>query len=75
MPMHRSVLIVEDHDILRRTLTMVLSGSGFAVQAAQGGLDTLKMFEETQPDILLSDLNMPVMNGYEFIKTVRTRHP
>lgn len=75
MTLSRRVVVVEDHESLRRSLTMLLSHSGFAVRSAHNGLAALELMKTSQPDILLSDLNMPGMDGYELLKIVHSRYP
>jgi CheY-like chemotaxis protein len=70
-----SVLIVEDDKNLRYSLTELLSYCGYKVHGAQDGLAALEQLERVQPDILLSDLNMPRMDGYELLSIIRSRYP
>lgn len=70
-----SILIVDDEESVRTSLAMVLSVLGHLVQSASDGLAALNLMRQEAPDILLSDLNMPGMSGYELLSVVRRRFP
>lgn len=70
-----SILIVEDEESVRTSLAMVLSGLGLRVRSASEGLAALIEIRHEAPDILLSDLNMPGMSGFELLSVVRRRFP
>jgi len=70
-----SILIVEDEESVRTSLAMVLSGLGLRVRSASDGLAALIEMRHEAPDILLSDLNMPGMSGFELLSVVRRRFP
>jgi len=69
------ILIVEDDPATRMTYAELLSHCGFATRTAQNGLAALVELHLTKPDILLSDLEMPGMNGYELLSIVRRLYP
>lgn len=69
-----TLLIVEDHDILREGLQILLETEGYRVMTACHGQDALHQMEIMVPDLILSDISMPVMNGYQFYESVR-QHP
>lgn len=70
-----SILIVEDEESVRTSLAMVLSVLGHRVRSASDGLAALIEMRQESPDILLSDLNMPGMSGFELLSVVRRRFP
>jgi CheY-like chemotaxis protein len=70
-----TVLIVEDERMLRHTLCSILSGRGYVVRSAEDGVEALVALRESIPDILLSDLNMPRMSGFELLSLVRAQFP
>lgn len=70
-----SILIVEDEESVRTSLAMVLSALGHRVRSASDGLAALIEMRQEAPDILLSDLNMPGMSGFELLSVVRRRFP
>lgn len=68
------ILIVEDNDMLRDGLQEMLAYEGFNVLSARNGEEALKQMSARQPELIVSDVSMPVMDGYDFYMTVRT-HP
>jgi putative two-component system response regulator len=68
-----TLLIVEDNHILRNGLKEMLSMEGFYVMTAGNGQEGLEQMAMTSPDLILSDIAMPIMNGYDFFKEVRAR--
>ncbi len=68
-----TILIVEDNDALREGLRDILSSEGYTVIAALDGQDALEQMKTITPDIILSDIAMPRVDGYQFFQTVRSR--
>jgi CheY-like chemotaxis protein len=71
----RNILIVDDNALLRNTLSMIFTHSGYRVRCAGDGFSALAEIRCTMPEILLSDLNMPGMSGFELLSVVRRRFP
>jgi len=69
------LLIVDDEPATRLLLSQIFSGMGHDVASAEDGFDALRQMRETMPDIILSDLNMPGMSGFEFLSVIRRRLP
>lgn len=69
------VLIVDDDELLRKSLSQVLAGAGYRVRSSDGALAALSEIKNELPDILLSDLNMPGLSGFELLSIVRHRFP
>jgi len=69
------VLVIDDEPRLRRTLADYLEDMGCDTALAGKGAEGLEALEGFQPDVVLVDLNMPVMDGYAFIDAARTRQP
>jgi CheY-like chemotaxis protein len=69
------VLLVDDDPSLRQLLTAVLTRLGYAVRSAHDGFSALAAIRTVVPDILLSDLYMPTMSGFELLSVVRRRFP
>lgn len=69
------VLIVDDEPVILQTLSAVLETEGFTVRVAEDGFAALKTLRETSPDIIISDLRMPNMSGFELLSIVRRRFP
>ena len=65
------ILVVDDEPQIRRMLRAALQSSGYAVVLASDGADGVKHFEEERPDLIITDLAMPIMNGLEFTQAVR----
>jgi CheY-like chemotaxis protein len=69
------VLVVDDKQLIRTSLSLLLSEEGYFVRGAEDGFSALRALREEVPEILLSDLNMPGMCGYELLRVVRRRFP
>ena len=65
---HPRVLIVDDDVEGRELLAEILEREGYAVSKAENGRVALGTLELNSPHLILLDLNMPIMNGYEFMK-------
>ncbi len=70
----RAVLIVEDDPDLLALEEAILTDAGYRVQAAADGLEALERVEREMPGLILLDLRMPRMNGWEFARELRARH-
>src|SRR6476646_3048357 len=71
---HR-VLVVDDDESVREVFALLLREEGYDVTAAETGFDCLLKLKELVPDVIISDLNMPKMSGFEFLSVVRRRFP
>jgi two-component system chemotaxis response regulator CheY len=69
--MAKCILIVDDSETVRQVLQMTLANAGFDVVEAEDGIDALSKLSDAQVDMLITDLNMPNMDGLELIKKVR----
>lgn len=65
------VLIVEDETNIRNNLSEILEMNGYEVAVAENGQEALLALQSDQPDIILSDILMPVMNGYDLLRNVQ----
>ena len=65
------VLIVDDSLTVRKITSRLLQREGFAVAAAKDGVDALQALSEQIPDVILLDIEMPRMDGFEFAKTIK----
>lgn len=70
-----TILLVEDEPVVRDALVTLLTVSGYEVCAAIHGIDALGHLKRKVPAIVISDLNMPQMSGFEFLSVVRRRFP
>jgi len=69
------VLVVDDDQPVREILVRLLQRSGYQVSSAAHGFDALLQLKRTVPDILITDLEMPQMSGFELMSVVRRRFP
>lgn len=72
---NQQILIVDDDPVFRHMLASYLYKSGYQVSQAPHGLDALKQLQHQVPDVILCDLNMPVMEGMDFIEEVSWQFP
>ncbi|MGC3996073.1 MAG: response regulator [Anaeromyxobacter sp.] len=72
--MNRSVLVVEDDADLLGLMEMVLTDAGYAVRTASDGRQALERVAEVMPALILLDMRMPIMNGWEFARVFRERY-
>ena len=64
------LLIVEDDDDARQLLSQIFAMRGFSVRSATDGFAALRIIRSAVPDVLLSDLNMSGMSGFELLSVV-----
>ena len=74
-PAQKRILIVEDYASIRETMARLLTSAGYEVSKAEHGFSALLQLKRGVPDLILSDLNMPQMSGFEFLSVVRRRFP
>ncbi|WP_031482093.1 hybrid sensor histidine kinase/response regulator [Maridesulfovibrio frigidus] len=65
-------LLVEDNPINRQVAIQILKTTGLTIESAVDGLEAVKMVAENSYDIVLMDIQMPIMDGYEATKAIRT---
>jgi len=70
--MIQTILTVDDSRTMRDMLRLALVGAGFRVIEAVDGLDGLQVLEGEKPDVIITDINMPNMDGFGFIEAVRS---
>jgi DNA-binding response OmpR family regulator len=73
--MKLKVLVVEDDAMVRDVLTTLLGFDDFEVVEASDGSEGLRLAESTQPDIVLLDVELPVIDGLEVCRSLRKRAP
>ena len=69
------VLVVDDEATNRELISEMLASEGYDVVTAQDGLDALNQLAVPVPDVIISDLRMPRMSGFEFLEVVRRKYP
>ena len=72
--MPKEILVVDDDTAICEALERSLRIEGFSVNIAYDGLMAVRSIEETSPDLVILDLNMPEMNGIEVTKYLRERN-
>jgi urea transport system substrate-binding protein len=71
--MRKHILVVEDDGDLRHALMTSIQLAGYRVDEAENGLQALEILENITPELILLDMKMPVMNGWEFVAALRRR--
>jgi len=69
------ILIVDDEPSIRTSMAFVLAQLGYHVRSAAEGFSALRAIREEMPDILITDLNMPGMSGFELLSVIWRRFP
>jgi len=69
------ILVVDDEPSIREVATYMLESEGYEVLTAADGVEGLHALSKSLPDLIISDLNMPRMSGFEFLRVVRERFP
>jgi two-component system, chemotaxis family, chemotaxis protein CheY len=67
----RTILTVDDSRTMRDMLRMALAGAGFNVVEAVDGEHGLEVLQAHKPDVIITDINMPKLDGFGFIEAVR----
>ena len=69
-----TILAIDDSSTMRRLVQSTLSMSGYKVEVAEDGIDGLEKLEQVNPDLVITDINMPRLDGFGVIEGVRA-HP
>jgi two-component system, NtrC family, nitrogen regulation response regulator NtrX len=69
----KTVLIVDDELAIRETMEQILKYDGYSVLKAAGGADALALVDKSEPDIILLDIKMPGMDGFEVLEQLKSR--
>ncbi len=72
--MNKDILVVDDEPAIARMVKMSLSVEGYQVRTASSGLDALEQVADRRPDLIVLDIMMPGMNGYEVCMELKN-HP
>jgi CheY-like chemotaxis protein len=75
MSLKHRILVVDDEEGIRDIFMQLLQREGYEVEIAENGFEALLKLKEFLPDVIISDLNMPKMSGFEFLSVVRRRFP
>jgi len=68
----KTCLVVDDSSVIRKVARRILEELSFEIDEAEDGEEALKKCMENMPDVVLLDWNMPVMNGLDFLKELRS---
>ena len=71
----KTILLVDDEPSIRMVLRAVLEHAGYDVEVAEDGYVALHKISEFLPDLVITDLRMPNMNGFELLAVLRSRYP
>ena len=71
----KGVFLIEDDQDIRSSIIDILEEEGFAIDWAANGQEALDVMEGYDPDLILLDMKMPVMNGWEFCRALEGRGP
>ncbi|MFC5862484.1 response regulator [Acidicapsa dinghuensis] len=74
-PFRYRVLMVDDDEVVCKVGAAVLQSQGYEVLCANDGFTGLAALKQSLPDVVISDLQMPKMGGFEFLSVVRKRFP
>lgn len=69
------LLVVDDEEMLRSLLTRTLEREGYSVTTASGGREAVECLKKSRYQILVSDVKMPEMNGFELLKFAKEKDP
>jgi len=69
--MSKNVMVVDDSFTTRKMLSFLLKGEGFNVVSAENGIDALEKLPFSNIDIIITDLNMPQMDGLELVNSLK----
>ncbi|MFQ5659495.1 MAG: response regulator [Gammaproteobacteria bacterium] len=69
----KTVLMIDDNEDIIELVQLVLANSGYQLTTSRDGLEAVRICLEETPDLVLMDLNMPNLNGFEATKTLREK--
>jgi DNA-binding NtrC family response regulator len=75
MPEKNKILVVDDEDALRTVLSAELEGEGYKVSSAADGSEAISALKSQTFDLILLDIKMPNVDGFEVLKYVKENHP
>ncbi len=69
------VLVVDDEEVMRKLMIKILEKAGYAVETASGGNEARELLAKQEFDMVLSDVKMPDMNGFDLLKEIKAKYP
>ena len=73
--MSEKILVVDDEEGIRKVLSVSLRDKGYEVFTAENGEEALKVFAQTQPEVVLTDIRMPDVDGLELLQSIKAESP
>jgi two-component system chemotaxis response regulator CheY len=70
--MAKTIMIIDDSTSLRQVVNIALKSAGYTVVQAENGQDALDKLKSVSPNLILCDVNMPVMDGISFVKELKS---
>ena len=67
----KTIMVVDDADFIRRLVSLILKNDGYKVVESTNGKEALNLLSDMEIDMLITDLNMPEMDGIELVRTMR----
>jgi two-component system response regulator (stage 0 sporulation protein F) len=72
---YKRILVVDDEENAREALSKILAHDGYDVSSARNGLEALNYLRSKEVELIITDLNMPEMNGMMFLRELNRSHP
>jgi DNA-binding response OmpR family regulator len=69
--MRKKILVADDDEAGRLLLSRILSSAGYEIIQAENGEQALELFRKQKPDLIITDMNMPVMDGFDLAGIIR----
>lgn len=69
-----TILVIDDSSTIRRLLSLILRKKDYLVAEAEDGIDAMEKLSHVQAELIIVDLNMPNMDGIEFVKSLRSNY-
>jgi CheY-like chemotaxis protein len=73
--MKEKIMLIDDDPAIRQLLTRLLTEEGYTVLSASNGVEAIELVNNAQFDLVLLDLNMPVMDGWETFEKITSKNP
>lgn len=70
-----TILVVDDEEMMRNLLDKILSREGYNIKTVEDGVHALDVLKNEKIDMIISDIKMPRMNGFELLKNVKKDYP
>ncbi len=70
-----SILVVDDEEMMRTLLSKILQRDGYNILTAEDGAHALELLQSEKIDLVISDVKMPRMSGFDLLKHIKEEHP